>query len=234
MKKSEILHLETRRVIYNYIRDNPGLHLRELSRRLNLTYYNANYHINYLKKLGMVSIKSDNSYSRIYAVNQIGSNEKNILNIMRQKTPRRILIFMCISVVASQQEISESLEKHKTTIEFHLKKFLENDILEPAEYRNGLAITNHPSGRNLERKTKHNENLYRIKDYNLVKKLFISHKKSLFKDKFFKSAFWYISHVSKVYGPDVRKRTKNMKTFDDRWEVFLERAYDIFPHPYHA
>lgn len=30
MEKTEILNLETRRQIFNYIRDNPGLHLHEL------------------------------------------------------------------------------------------------------------------------------------------------------------------------------------------------------------
>ena len=49
MERSEILNLENRRKIYNYIRDNPGLHLRELSRRLNIAYYNLDYHIRYLK-----------------------------------------------------------------------------------------------------------------------------------------------------------------------------------------
>ena len=151
MERAEILHLENRRRIYNCIRNNPGLHIRGVAKRLRLTYYNVNYHLNYLKKLGLISVKKNNSYSRLYCTNCIGIKEKEILNIIRQKTPRHILIFMCTFVVTSQKELSINLEKHPTTITFHLKKLLDIGVIEPAETIDGITISRHPSGRNVER-----------------------------------------------------------------------------------
>ncbi|MCK4365849.1 MAG: winged helix-turn-helix transcriptional regulator [Thermoplasmatales archaeon] len=47
ISNENILELETRRQIYNIILENPGLHLRELSRRTNLSFGGLRHHLNY-------------------------------------------------------------------------------------------------------------------------------------------------------------------------------------------
>jgi len=232
MERSEILNLETRRRVYNFIQGNPGLHLREISRRLRLTYYNLDYHINYLKKLGMVSIRTDDSYSRIYPKDCFGKNEKQILNILRKKTPRRMIIFIFYCGVTTQGEIAENLEKHPTTIEYHLKKMLELDLIEPSPIKEGLALTNLITDRHVERTPIKNETLYRFKDPEMLKKLLITHKKSLYNDKFFRVSMEYIVMCSAYHRKHKTKR--NIKSLDWWFYYYEEMFYDIFPHPYHV
>jgi len=232
MNKSEILNLETRRILYNCIIDNPGLNIREISRRLKMKYYNVVYHINYLKKLGMISIKSDDFFSRVYPKNIVGKNEKEILNIIRRKTIRHMLLFFWYMPVLTQQELSFHLDKHPSTIKTHIDNLMKLDIIEIAPVKNGIALTKIPSGRNVERMPKKNEVLYRVKNPGLVKKLFITYRKSFFKDKYFKIAFKHI-YMADHYNRE-EKLKMNIKSFD-WWIDFGEKwLYDIFPHPYHA
>lgn len=233
MERSEIFHLENRRRIYNCVLNNPGLHIRGVAKRLRLTYYNVNYHLNYLKKLGLISIKTENSFSRIYCMDSMGKEDKEVLNLIRQKTPRHLLIFMCTYVVTSQKELSDHLDKHPTTITFHLKKLIDAGVIEPAETLNGITISKHPSGKNVERVPKTSETLYRIKNYSLVRKLFITYHKSLFKDKIFKFGYENVVRLTKE-GKAYNKDKKNMKPFDHYVDFIIDVTYDIFPHPYYG
>ena len=56
MVKEEILKLESRKLIYNYILEHPGLHFRELSRELKIPKSTLEYHLSYLKKLELIKI----------------------------------------------------------------------------------------------------------------------------------------------------------------------------------
>jgi len=233
MKKSEIFELETRRHIYKYIKNNPGLHLRELSRRLLISYHNLRYHVNYLKKLGMITIKTDSSYSRLFIADEIGTNDQKILNIIRQKIPRYIILVLHMWIALTQKELSEYLEKHPTTIEYHLKKLLSRGIIEFAPVKDGITLTNIPN-KNLDRKPVHNEVLYRLKDPYLVDKLLINYKRSLFKDKIFRDLMEHTDRVNDLYVKDrgniKYKYFKTLKHYEDNLSEMLS---DIFPHPYH-
>jgi DNA-binding MarR family transcriptional regulator len=232
MERSEILNLETRRLIYNYICKNPGLHIRGIARKLHLKYFNVNYHIYYLKKLGLITIKTHDSYSRIYPADSIGAINKEVLNIIRKKTNRHILLFFWYSPVSTLSDIAKNLDKNPSTISFHLKKLLNADIIEPAPTKNGLALTNIPSGRNVERTPFKSETFYRVKDPSLIKKLFITYKKSLTKDKYFKTVFELIYEADHYNRKD--KKNCNIRPMDWWMDYYEELFFDIFPHPYYG
>ena len=232
MKKSDLLHLESRRRIYNYIIDNPGLHLHELARRLKITFNNLDYHINYLEKLGFISFKKENFYKRVYAKDKVSIFDKKYLNLIQQKTPRMILMVFCMRGACTQKHLSDMLCKHPTTISYHLKKLIDIGIVEEAKYKDGIIFLNRSDKRNLERRVSKNEIYYTLVDYDTMKNIFITYKKSLFRDKIFKFAFEYIEEVSSNYKN--KMKTKNIKSAkfynDNLFEVFFE----IFPFPFCA
>src|SRR5213076_93205 len=47
-KDEDILAVETRKDLYDFVRRNPGFHLREVSRALNLSITLADYHLRFL------------------------------------------------------------------------------------------------------------------------------------------------------------------------------------------
>lgn len=232
MERSNILYLEKRRQLYNYIKKNPGLHIRGIVRELHLTYSNVNYHLHYLKKLGLITIKTTDSYYRVYPTDCIGKMDKEILNIIRKKTNRYILLYFWYNPISTLSDLAKNLDKNPSTISFHLKKLINLGIIEPAPTKDGIALTNIPSGRNVERTPFKSETFYRVKNPSLIKKIFINHKKSLTKDKLFKIVF------ELIYEADNYNREEKLKCnirSQEWWMNYYEELIlDIFPHPYHV
>ena len=78
-----IIKLETRRGLYKLISKNPGLHLQEICRRTNIPNTTLRYHLNFLKKNGLITEKSEDYYNRYYISNKIGVKDKKILHLLR-------------------------------------------------------------------------------------------------------------------------------------------------------
>jgi len=153
LAKREGLELETRQEIHNYILKNPGLCLNELSRRLNISKSTLNYHLNYLKKLKVITGKSNGRYVRFYISSKVGNGDKNILNILRQDIPFKIIAYLLLNPNSSQVEISKFLKKHPTTIAFHLDKLLNVDVVEVK-----------PNGKEINYKIKNEEGIFGLLD----------------------------------------------------------------------
>ena len=117
-----ILELKARRGIYDFIQKFPGLHTREISRRMNTPFSTLQYHLRYLEKRELIKSKADGKYNRYYVSFQFGKKQKDILDIVRKKTPCSIIFYLLSFVVGTQADVSKSLRKHKTTVDFHLKK----------------------------------------------------------------------------------------------------------------
>ncbi len=146
MVKKEVLDLETRRIIYNFISCHPGLHLNELSRKLYIPVSTINYHLSHLKKLGAIVAKNEGRYIRYYIPQKIGVADKKIINLLRHDTPFRIVMYLLQNPNSSQISISKYLKRHPTTVSFHLDKLLEADIIDYTPNGNELhyKIKNEP------------------------------------------------------------------------------------------
>ena len=71
ISKENILQFETRRNIYNFIVERPGLHLREISRRINISFGGLRHHLDILKKQELIITKTNYGYTRYYATHKI-------------------------------------------------------------------------------------------------------------------------------------------------------------------
>ena len=145
------LELETRKKIYNYISKHPGLHLNELSRKLSIPISTINYHLNYLKKMGIVITKPNGKYLRYFIAEKIGTQEKEIINFLRQDMPLKIVLFLLMYPNSSQIKISRYLGRHTTTIAFHLDKLINVHIVE--------SISN---GKEINYKIKNEKNIFEL------------------------------------------------------------------------
>ena len=128
--KKDILSLKTRRDIFRYIDKNPGLNLRDLSRKLDMPRSTLNYHINYLKKHELIEIKIEGQYRYIFSKEKIGTNDKKIMHLLRKKTPSLIFIYFLYKIYFSQKELCEELKISSSTANYHIKKFLELGIFQ--------------------------------------------------------------------------------------------------------
>jgi predicted transcriptional regulator len=66
MFREEVLENENRRRIYRFVNRNPGLHLRELQRQLNIPLSSLDYHLDYLVRKGLLYREGDGFYTRFF------------------------------------------------------------------------------------------------------------------------------------------------------------------------
>jgi predicted transcriptional regulator len=152
------LEFKTRREIYDYILKHPGLHLSELSRKMNIPKSTINYHLKYLRKQEFIAVNSGNKYARYYVAKKVGEIDKKTLELLRQDIPYKIVLFLLSNPDSSQTKISKNLKKHPTTTSFHLDKLMSTDVIEKV-----------PNG---------NEIRYRMKNPEHIFELFAKYKES--------------------------------------------------------
>ena len=130
MEKGGIFDNNIRTNIYEFILKNPGLHMSALSRKMNIPKSTLNYHLKCLIDDDYINQKHDGKYIRYYVRNTIGEHEKKLINIIRQYVPLRILLLLFLEPNATQKQIGKYLDRHPTTISFHMDKLIEIGLIE--------------------------------------------------------------------------------------------------------
>jgi len=140
----DVLAVKTRRDLYQFVRQNPGFHLREIARSLNLSITLADYHLRFLEKHDLASATMDGEYKRYYPRSMPGDQDsrpalsdqqKAVLAYLRQPVPLKVLAFLMERDFATHKEILEHVPVSPSTLSHHLKKMQFAGILARAEAR---------------------------------------------------------------------------------------------------
>jgi len=140
----EILAVKTRKELYDFVRKNPGFHLRELSRALDLSITLADYHLRFLERHELITSAMDGEYKRFFPRSRPGQEEvraaltdveKRILAFLRQPVPLRVINFLMEREAATHKEILEQVPVSPSTLSHHLKKMEIAGLIDRAEPR---------------------------------------------------------------------------------------------------
>jgi predicted transcriptional regulator len=121
----EVLELETRREIYDFIKKFPGLHMREIQRKLDIPIALVEYHLNIMEKAEIVTTIKEEGYKRYYAASRAsltGHNERKLLGTLRMRIPLHITLYLLKNKKRTHSEISKDLDIKPSKLSFHLKK----------------------------------------------------------------------------------------------------------------
>jgi predicted transcriptional regulator len=128
MLKDVILENNRRREIFNFLKANPGLHLRELQRRLKLPLTSLEHHLDYMVRKKVIYREKDGRFTRFYAM-LLDEEDKKVISALRQKRLREIVLIILGKEGAKFQELQEILGLPSSTL-FHYLKYLANhDII---------------------------------------------------------------------------------------------------------
>lgn len=158
MFKQEILENERRGKIYGFIMKNPGLHLRELQRRLNVPLSSLEYHLDYMVRKKVLFRESKGHYTRFFA-KHLDTKDKKILSFLRQRRLREIVLIILSEQKVKYSSLLDSLKIPPSTLSFYLKYLVENNV-----------ISRHKIGY---------ENIYFIEERERVTKVLATYKSSL-------------------------------------------------------
>jgi predicted transcriptional regulator len=139
------LELEIRQSIYSLISPSPGLHFREIQRRTKIATGQLTYHLNYLQKVGLIKTENDGEYLRYYARIQINDEDRRVLEFVRQKSIRHILLYLLENNNCNHDLLVKSLDIAPSTISWHLKKLIDANIVsKEVEGRKSFYSVNNP------------------------------------------------------------------------------------------
>lgn len=116
--------------IYRYIENNPGAHLRKISKDLGLAMGDTQYHLDILEKSGRVKSRKINLYRRYYTAAILGEKEEIILGFLRQETTRDILIYLIEHPYSTQRELADYKHFSSPTISWHMSRLIEAGIVQ--------------------------------------------------------------------------------------------------------
>jgi len=223
-KKKDILSFKTRREIYAFIDTNPGLNFREISRKTKIPRSTLRYHIRYLKKQELIEIKSEGQYKRIYTLNKVGTYDKQILSLLRQKIPCQIFLNFLFNLVISQKDISKELQIPPSTANYHIKKFVDLGILEEVSSVKGRLFPYNRSELQkyyFDRSPIGREIIYRRKNQKVIDDLWrilITYKESLPNKELIESYMEFYVNLINNFGAILPKGGSE----EELWDLFFE------------
>ena len=128
MNLEEQMALSPRDRIFSTIIQNPGLHFREIQRRVDIATGALQYHVDYLKKKHLIYEKKEGKFSRFYAHQEEKIDEK-LMNLLRQDQVRQIVLFLLTKRRATIKTIVNEMNISASTTKFHLKKLLDREVV---------------------------------------------------------------------------------------------------------
>jgi len=145
------------------IDENPGIRYRELLRLINSSNGVLSYHINRLEKMDLVIVERRARMTRFFPRN-ISNEIMGVMGSLRNQTSYEILKLLHDRGPISQQEIIKYTRKAASTISWHMKKLLHDNIV-CIKDKNTIYDGNNDVGI----KTQHKKlNLYDLLNRNIV------------------------------------------------------------------
>jgi DNA-binding transcriptional ArsR family regulator len=92
-------------------------------------------------RLNLIQIKVDRKNKRLYTCDQMGVRDQELLGLLRQEVPFKIIMHLLFNSHCSRDELAKDLKLHPPTIYYHIKKLLELDLITPVEIKEGKFIS---------------------------------------------------------------------------------------------
>jgi predicted transcriptional regulator len=110
--------------IYQYIADNPGCHLRKISRDIGLAMGDTQHHLRTLEKTDLIKSRRIGVFRRYYTASIYGERLESLLAILGQEVPRDIILYLIENPGASQGEIAHYKDFSAPTINWHMSRLM--------------------------------------------------------------------------------------------------------------
>jgi len=141
--RDAVLLNDLRRSIYEYILENPGVHLREIQRRFNISLSSATWHLKMLEKAGLIrSTKFRNKL--VYYPTGMKKEDLLLMLTLDNEIAKNIVDYIADVGEAHLRKIAKYLNLNVETVRYHLKKLERAGVLISKEVGNRIVYTLNP------------------------------------------------------------------------------------------
>lgn len=127
---------ENRRIILDYIYDNPGSHLRLMSREIDMKLGTLRHHLRSLEKENRIISRREKNLKTYFFTGSMGTEDKNISSLLRQKRFRNIVITVILNPGINHKSISDKMKLKPSTLTKYLRVLEEREVLYHAKDQN--------------------------------------------------------------------------------------------------
>lgn len=134
----------TRRRVYALVQEHPGLHQRELARRLELRPSHAEYHLRQLETAGLLRSEERGGYRRYFVAVEpakpipegaVPREDRAWVGLLREARPLEIVARLLQEEPRQMGPLAEDLAIATSTLSYHVDKLEDAGIVE--RYRDG-------------------------------------------------------------------------------------------------
>jgi predicted transcriptional regulator len=128
MFKKIVLENSKRKKIYDFIKRNPGFHLRELQRRLKIPLSSLEHHVDYMVRHHVIYKEREGGYTRYFA-EQPTEEERKLISALRNEKMREIVSIVLEKKDVKFQDLKDYLNIPSSTLSYYLKYLVDYHIL---------------------------------------------------------------------------------------------------------
>lgn len=224
MVNKNLLELKSRRDIYNHILRFPGVHLSELCNVLKLQKNNADYHLNILKKEGLIETCFEDGYIRFYPIKLEGKKAEQVAKLFEKSF--------------NYEDFNRMLLIYKYYIPGREEKKILNLIKRPVPYKIlGLLYLNDSSLMEISRGINKHWTTTSFHLKKLIKAGLVEQITNGGEKRYSLKNFEYILRLSFMFLAWKEYVNENgeieYKINYDSFDKVIEGIFEVFPHPYH-
>jgi len=120
--KENALESPQRRKILRFVKRNPGLHFREISRRVPLTRGTLDYHMKTMESVGLLKTVSGRGRIHYFVADApYPAEEETLIIALRNESLRRIITGIYLNQGACNEEIAEDVGLSGATVREHVR-----------------------------------------------------------------------------------------------------------------
>ena len=120
---------QTRSKIHDYIKKNPGVHFRRISKELGLAMGQIQHHLSVLEHAGKIKSRKINFHRHYYPAEILDEEHEVILAFLTNETVRDILLFLIEHPDSTQSEVADFKGFATPTINWHMTRLIEANIV---------------------------------------------------------------------------------------------------------
>ena len=125
----ERTELTTRRRLYIFIEDNPGIHFRGIQRALDLSVGQLDHHLNRMEKEGIITKDEMKGNTRYFPAGILVKAEKRLMGFLRKEMTRNILLYLYENPGSTPNEMLEVFEISGPNLSYHLRRLFQSEFI---------------------------------------------------------------------------------------------------------
>lgn len=106
---TSILDQPTRLEIYNFIKNNPGIHFRGICDRLSLSVGVVQYHLDVLERAGIITCQVDGQNKRFFENGAFAKADMTLISLVKHETTAKILKILLQNGSTFHKDIARDL-----------------------------------------------------------------------------------------------------------------------------